>query len=356
MTLRVGIVGFGVMGQGRAEFFRRSGALEPVGVVDPRLTGTAAGLPVHATVRELVTTARADLVDVCSPPVLHATHTLDALRAGAHVVCEKPLVVSLGEARAVAEAAAEAGRLVYPVRNYLFSRELAVLREVLRGTAFGDLVSLRFAVERPTHARGVDAWAPDWRRDPTLAGRGILLDHGSHYFYLAEELLPGPVETVSCTIADETGVHPGEECETTARVVLTAGRVDCRVDLTWNGTRRTNRYGATGTHGSVDIVDGRVEVAGPHGVHATTVASAVSRAVHESWLDALYADVRDAVARPERWPAVLRAGVSVVGLTDLAYRSAELNGTPLPVPPGGPATAIAGDPGAGYVRRPVHGE
>lgn len=67
-----------------------------------------------------------DIVNICLPPHLHLSASLDALAAGKHVVCEKPLVASLKDADTLIAAAREAERLIVPVSVSLWSGNGAV--------------------------------------------------------------------------------------------------------------------------------------------------------------------------------------------------------------------------------------
>ena len=85
-------------------------------------------VPGFATPDELLARVRPDIVVVGTPPATHAEVCLQALRAGAHVVCEKPFVASLAEADLVIEAARRVGRRV--AVNHEF-REMPIFRAVL---------------------------------------------------------------------------------------------------------------------------------------------------------------------------------------------------------------------------------
>src|SRR5690348_4586443 len=60
---------------------------------------------------DLIADARPDIVDIATPPHLHHRIVLEALASGAHVLCEKPMAMNAGEARAMTEAASRAGRV-----------------------------------------------------------------------------------------------------------------------------------------------------------------------------------------------------------------------------------------------------
>ena len=73
----------------------------------------------HESVDSLLAEKTLDFVDICTPPSSHAALIKRALDAGLHVLCEKPLVTRIGDAQAVAAAAAKSGRAVHIVHNWL---------------------------------------------------------------------------------------------------------------------------------------------------------------------------------------------------------------------------------------------
>ena len=151
-----------------------------------------------------------DLVDICLPPHLHAPVALQALGAGKHVICEKPLATSVADVERIKAAAEQAGRRVFPVFQYRF------------GPAFDRLAALRDAglMGRPIAAalethwnRGADYYAVPWRGTWDGEQGGEVLGHAIHAHDLMCHWM-GPVETVSATLA--TRVNDIETDDTAA--------------------------------------------------------------------------------------------------------------------------------------------
>ena len=117
--LRAAIVGTGFMASVHTEALRRIG-VTVLGLVGSspergREQAEALGLPTaYGTYQDLVGDDRVDVVHVCSPNHLHHEHALGALRAGKHVVCEKPLATSSAEAGELCDVARSSG-LVHAV-------------------------------------------------------------------------------------------------------------------------------------------------------------------------------------------------------------------------------------------------
>lgn len=94
----------------------------------------ASGMPTYATLSELLERARPDVVIVATPPDLHADGCLEALAAGAHVICEKPFAPTVADADRVIAAAQAAGRRV--AVNHQF-REMPIARALRDAIASG---------------------------------------------------------------------------------------------------------------------------------------------------------------------------------------------------------------------------
>ncbi|MEM6888603.1 MAG: Gfo/Idh/MocA family oxidoreductase [Pseudomonadota bacterium] len=154
-----------------------------------------------------------DLIDICLPPKLHATVTLQALSAGKHVICEKPLATSLAQIDEIRTAAWQSGKSVFPVFQYRWGPALAQLRALMAAGATGR--PLAASIE--THwARGADYYANGWRGSWAVEQGGAVLCHAIHAHDLLTETM-GPVADVSARI--DTRVND-IETEDTAAILM----------------------------------------------------------------------------------------------------------------------------------------
>ena len=118
MRLRVGLVGCGVQGKAHLQSFRELGSTEIVGIcdIDPARLEVAGQKfefeHLYGDYRDMLEAQRFDLVSVCSMPVSHREIAVAALKAGAHVLCEKPMAMNRDEAQEMVRAAERAGRFV----------------------------------------------------------------------------------------------------------------------------------------------------------------------------------------------------------------------------------------------------
>ena len=178
-VLRVGVIGFGRIGQRRAKLVNDHPRLELVAVADPNVRATAKNSPFCAWYRTGEELLREDLdaVFVCTPNVATADLVVNALNAGKHVFAEKPsgrVVADIEGIRAV-----EAQHPELRVKFGFNHREHESVRLSQSLIVSGELG--RFMWMRGTYGKaGGPGYEGDWRADPEVAGGGILLDQGIH--------------------------------------------------------------------------------------------------------------------------------------------------------------------------------
>lgn len=169
--MRVGIVGAGAMGEVHLRSWSALGAevcLHDRNVERARKVAAPFGSGVHATIEQLLDDA--DVVDVCLPTFLHRELVERAAQAGCHVVCEKPLALSVEDGQAMVKACEDAGvRLFVAMVVRFFPQYRQAWRAVRRGE-LGPLNVIRLRrVSYPP--RG----GTSWYADEAHSG-GMLLD------------------------------------------------------------------------------------------------------------------------------------------------------------------------------------
>ena len=105
-----------------------------------------------------------DVVDICLPTDLHADFAVRALQMGKHVVCEKPMAISLAEADRMIEAARKSGRRLMIAHCIRFWPEYVELRRLVESGELGHLLSLSLTRYSPFPSWGSDNWLADERR------------------------------------------------------------------------------------------------------------------------------------------------------------------------------------------------
>ncbi|WP_315093628.1 Gfo/Idh/MocA family oxidoreductase [uncultured Cellulomonas sp.] len=191
--LRVALVGTGAIAHAHVKVLALDPLATVVAVADPSPTVRDAFADEYAvpgrydSLDDLLAAETVDVVHLCTPPGLHRDQAIAALRAGAHVVCEKPPVLSLADLDAVLEVAREAGR------------EYAVVFQQRTGTAVGHVQKLLAdgTLGRPLvgvchtlwYRRQEDYYAVPWRGRWATEGGGPLLGLGIHQLDLLGFLL-----------------------------------------------------------------------------------------------------------------------------------------------------------------------
>jgi len=180
----VGFLGVGWIGRNRMEAILQTGAIEAVAIADaaPDVCAEAAALAPQAQVvgsLEALLDAGVDGVVIATPSALHAAQSIQALRRGVSVFCQKPLGRTATEVQAVVDAARAADRLLCVDLSYRFTEGMRRIREIV---ATGELGRI-YAVDLVFH----NAYGPDkaWFYDPELAGGGCVMDLGVHLVDLA---------------------------------------------------------------------------------------------------------------------------------------------------------------------------
>jgi 1,5-anhydro-D-fructose reductase (1,5-anhydro-D-mannitol-forming) len=151
-----------------------------------------------------------EAVYIATPNALHAKQVIAAARAGKHVLCDKPLAVTVADARRCVEECRSAGvrlGLTFQTRNH---DGMADAAESVRTGALGRVV---VAEVQMSAGRNLPA---GWRTDPALAGLGTLNNIGVHAFDLLRFLLGSEVSEVVGLVDSE----PGYQVDTTALVLL----------------------------------------------------------------------------------------------------------------------------------------
>jgi len=156
------------------------------------------GLHGHIDFKRMLREEQLDVVSVCSPNKFHAAHTVAALEAGCHVLCEKPMAVTLKEADRMIDAARKARKKLMIGFTQRLCSGPRHCKEMLQQGVIGKpfMIRVRFA-----HGGPYPGWAKgSWFYQKDLAAGGAMLDMGIHAIDQCLWLL-GPVTAVSARCA-----------------------------------------------------------------------------------------------------------------------------------------------------------
>ena len=182
--LKIGIIGCGGIANGKhMPSLAKLDTVEMVAfcdIVEERATAArekfgAADSAVYTDYKELLADKSIDVVHVCTPNRMHSTITVDALEAGKHVMCEKPMAINSEEAKKMLDAAKRTGKkLTIGYQNRHRPEILYLKREAEQGT-FGDIY---YAKAHAIRRRGVPTWGVFLNEYEQ--GGGPLIDIGTH--------------------------------------------------------------------------------------------------------------------------------------------------------------------------------
>lgn len=222
----------------------------------------------------------ATAVYLATPVFLHAAQTIGALRAGRHVLCEKPMGLNYGEALAMQRASEDTRRtlgIAYYRRMY---PKVDRARELIEAGVIG----------RPVFAEATShAWfnplgtSRAWLADPAQSGGGPLRDIGSHRIDLMNYLFGKPIRATGHL---STLVHPLQVEDNATVTIEYEGGVRGVVDVRWHSRVVRDEFRVRGTDGEIDLSPlngpelvhpGGVErIAAPENLHYPCVEDFVS--------------------------------------------------------------------------------
>lgn len=223
--LRLIQVGLGFWGGDWAETILPGVAsVQVVGWVDrdPKVRAAkqdALGLPAEscfASLNEALNAVEADAVVVTVPLSAHAAVTQEALDAGKHVLCEKPFTQTAIEAKALAERAAAADRVLMVAQNYRFFPAPIAVRDLIGNGRMGLVASLSVDFRSNANAIGYRYWdipAP------------LLGDMAIHHFDLMRMVLGDDAVTVSCRSWNDTASEFTHDAAAAATIQFAGGAV-----------------------------------------------------------------------------------------------------------------------------------
>lgn len=165
-------------------------------------------IAIHADSQAVLDDDSIDIIDVCLPPHLHFDVTLAGLKAGKHVICEKPLVRSVREVDVLIDAATEAQRQVFPVFQYRYGHGLHQLQALIHA----GLAGKPYAASLETHwNRDSDYYAVAWRGTWTGESGGAVLGHAIHNHDLLTYVM-GPIRSLSAITTTRVNPIEVEDC------------------------------------------------------------------------------------------------------------------------------------------------
>src|SRR6266702_5638598 len=199
--LRFGMVGCGVIGPVHAEAIASLPDAQLVAVTDiiPERAQQlaekyrATPITVYTDLQEMLARERLDVVIVCTPSGLHGEHGCQVMRAGCHVIIEKPMEISLAAIDEMLRVQQETGVKLAVISQHRFDPASRQVHDLLEEKAFGRLVLGNVIVPwwRSQGYYDSGAWRGTWELD----GGGVLMNQSIHSIDLLQWFM-GPVKSV----------------------------------------------------------------------------------------------------------------------------------------------------------------
>jgi predicted dehydrogenase len=230
--LRAAIIGTGFMGRVHLEALRRVEFVDVAAIAGRELApakrlgdGFGVGMAVD-DYRKLLEDATIDAIHICTPNVTHYQMAKDALRAGKHVLCEKPLSISVDEAHELVTLAQERSLRNCVCHNL---RYYPMVQQIRRTREDGDLGEV--LVVQGTYSQDWLLYETDWNwRIDAKAGGALraMGDIGSHWFDMAEQLTGLRVRSLCADLQTfhSTRKRPKQNIETFGGKLLAATDVE----------------------------------------------------------------------------------------------------------------------------------
>jgi UDP-N-acetyl-2-amino-2-deoxyglucuronate dehydrogenase len=212
------IVGCGRIAQRHAEHISKRGKLIAVCDVDSEKVNTLASIydsKAYNDFSEMLKKEIAiDVVAICTPNGLHAIHSIEALRAGYHVLCEKPMGLTVQECGEMIQSAERCNKRLFAIKQNRYNPPVAAVKEALDAGKLGKVLSIQLSC---FWNRNSDYYANSWKGTKDLDG-GTLYTQFSHFVDLLYWLI-GDVEEVAAMMGNFA--HQGIiEFEDTGVVIL----------------------------------------------------------------------------------------------------------------------------------------
>lgn len=210
--LRIGIIGCGMITEVRhAPEYAENAQCELVAWYDADLKRSQAmadlyGGKVCESVDELLA-MQPDAVSVCVPTRMHAEVSIRALEAGCHVLCEKPMAVTIEDCERMLEASRRTGKMLMLGHNQRYNASHVEARRRLLSGELGRPLAFRTSFAHP----GPEGWtgkANSWFIHKSQAAFGVLADLGIHKADLIHYLLDEPIVSVSAMLGTVDKTYP----------------------------------------------------------------------------------------------------------------------------------------------------
>lgn len=339
--LRVAVVGAGYWGPNLARNFRASPDWELIAICDldraraEKLADSLGGVPAVTDLDQLLADPELDAVAIATPAGTHHPVVLAALRAGKHVVVEKPLADSRERGLEMVREADERGLVLMADHTYCYTPAVMKIRELIEEGQLGDIlfidsVRINLGLIQPD----VD----------------VFWDLAPHDLSIMDFIIPGGLKATTAAAQGADPLGAGKSCVGYLSLPLEGGAI-AHVHVNWlsptkirqmviGGTKRTLVWDDLNPQQRISVYDRGVDLQQVSTSEADRTAATVSYRLGDTWspalpereaLSAMATEFADSIrgARAPRTDG--RAGLRVLSVLEAASRSLALAGAPSPI-------------------------
>ena len=213
--IRVGLVGGGGIVDAHIRGYRAyADAIKVVAVADvvtetAQRRATELDAAPYTDFRQMINEADLDAVDICLPHYLHAEAIVAAAEAGKHILCEKPLCLTVEQAELVQRAVTKAGVTLMCAHNQLYLPAVTKAKRLLDDGVLGTVYEVRVT---DSFYNDFDPQNMGWRASAATSGGGELMDTGYHPTYLMLHFAGGsPVDATALLSRHRLHFMEGED-------------------------------------------------------------------------------------------------------------------------------------------------
>lgn len=264
-TIKCGLVGYGPafrMGRHHADAINSTAGMATVAVCDvspERLEVAQEELPGVATYTKLddmLAESDLDLAVIITPHNTHADLAVACMNAGRHVVVEKPMCVSVQQAKAMLQAAQANSVMLSVYHNRRWDGDYMTIRRVVEEGLVGEVFEVDCYMGNWTPPDGT------WRSDKQISG-GAFFDWGAHLLDWVLQLVDRPILDVTGFFHKRVWMQMTNEDQVRA-IIRFEGNVQADVTISSIARARRSKWRILGDRGSIEL---------PHGAEALTVAT-----------------------------------------------------------------------------------
>ncbi len=339
--LRVAVVGAGYWGPNLARNFRANPQWQLVAICDldraraEKLADSLGGVPVVTDLDELLTDPGLDAVAIATPAHTHHQVVLKALRAGKHVVVEKPLADSRERGLEMVREADERGLVLMADHTYCYTPAVMKIRELIADGLLGDIlfidsVRINLGLIQPD----VD----------------VFWDLAPHDLSILDFILPGGLTATTAAAQGADPLGSGKSCVGYLSLPLEGGAM-AHIHVNWlsptkirqmvvGGTKQTLVWDDLNPQQRLSVYDRGVDLAQVSSTAADRTAATVSYRLGDTWspalpereaLGAMTTEFAESIHSGRAPRTDGRAGLRVLAVLEAASRSLALSGAPSPI-------------------------